>query len=194
MSNDINSKFDLNPEKILELSDSGSIEAYVHPVRIKIVKMLSAKKQTVSGVAKKLGVHPANITHHFKLLEKHGLIKIVERRDIGRNIEKYYRAAAYQFIVKPDKKLNKSALALSVLRNDLATAIETVNEEKKVLALLCTAKILQKDVDFFISEMRKLINIFSDKKHDEGVQYILNMSLYPGNIDSDDLNESIIID
>jgi len=56
--------------KILVLTDNKQIKAYVHPTRINILTMLAAKKMTVSSVAKKLKVHPANITHHFRLLER----------------------------------------------------------------------------------------------------------------------------
>ena len=123
----------LRPRKLLVLKENSQIKAYVHPTRIAILRMLAAKKRTVSNVAREIGVHPANITHHFKLLEKVGLIRLVERRDIGKNIEKYYRAIAHNFVVNVDRqtKSNKQALELSILRNDLSTAISTVKRTTK---------------------------------------------------------------
>ena len=64
------------PQRIIELEDNEQIKAYVHPTRITILNLLGKEKRTVSAVAKKLGIHPANITHHFKLLEKTGLIRL----------------------------------------------------------------------------------------------------------------------
>ena len=84
----------MRPKKLLVLQKPVEIKAYVHPTRMNILRMIAIRKRTVSSVARDLGVHPANITHHFKLLEKTKLIQLVERRDIGKNIEKYYRAAA----------------------------------------------------------------------------------------------------
>ena len=81
---------DIRPDKSFVLTEDDQVRAYVHPTRIIILKQLAKGKSTVSGMAKKLGVHPANLTHHFKKLEKSGLIKLVEKKDIGKNIEKYY--------------------------------------------------------------------------------------------------------
>ena len=69
-------------------------------------------------------LHPANLTHQFRRLEQAGLIDLVEKRDIGRNIEKYYRATAYTFTIQWEKQTqsNKKTLALSILQDDLALA------------------------------------------------------------------------
>ena len=96
---------DIKPLPYYKLTKAPQIKGYIHPTRIVILKKLAEKKRTISGIARELEVHPANITHHFKLLEKTGLIKLVEKRDIGKTIEKYYRAIAYSYIVKAgDKK------------------------------------------------------------------------------------------
>ena len=79
-----------NPLPIMTCASSNQIKAYVNPTRIVILNMLIKKKRTVTSVAKELNVHPANLTHHFKLLEKAGLIKLVEKKDTGKNLEKYY--------------------------------------------------------------------------------------------------------
>ncbi|TEU01417.1 MAG: ArsR family transcriptional regulator, partial [Candidatus Stahlbacteria bacterium] len=44
------------PKKLLVLKEETHIKAYVHPTRIAILRMLSAKKRTVSNIAKELGV------------------------------------------------------------------------------------------------------------------------------------------
>ena len=173
----------INPQKLLVLKGNTRIKAYVHPTRIAILRMLAAKKRTISSVAKELGVHPANITHHFKLLEKVGLIKLVEKRDIGKNIEKYYRAIAHNFVVNVDRKTksNKQALELSILRNDLSTAISTVkrNDKNKVIAVIKIARILPCDVKSLQKKIMKLIQEFSRYDSAKGKAYTLNISAYP---------------
>jgi DNA-binding transcriptional ArsR family regulator len=173
----------IKPEKVLVLSTDSQIKAYVHPTRIAILRMLAAKKRTVSTVARELGVHPANITHHFKLLEKIGLIKLVERRDIGKNIEKYYRSIAHNFVVSADEstKFNKQALELSILRNDLSTAISTVKREDKhkVIAVIKITRILPRDVNMLQKKIMKLIREFSRYDSAKGRAYTLNISAYP---------------
>jgi predicted transcriptional regulator len=159
--------------------------------------MLAAKKRTVSNVARELGVHPANITHHFKLLEKVGLIRLVERRDIGKNIEKYYQSVARNFVVSFEKpgKSSKKVLALSILRNDLSTAISTVrkNDQNEVIALIKIARILPRDVKPLQKKIMKLIREFTRYDSVKGKAYTINISVYPNETDYVS-HEEIIID
>ncbi len=173
----------IKPKKVVVLSTDIQIKAYVHPTRIAILSMLAARKRTVSSVAKELGVHPANITHHVKLLQKVGLIKLVEKRDIGKNIEKYYRSIALNFVVSADKstKSNKQALELAILRNDLSTAISTVKryEKHEIIAVIKIARILPHDVKSLQKRIMKLIREFSRHDSARGRAYTLNISAYP---------------
>ena len=137
-------------------------------------------------MAKELNVHPANLTHHFKLLEKVGLIRLVEKRDNGKNLEKYYRAIAYNFEVKEiDGAMNKKALALSILKNNLSVGIDTIkkNDAPEVLALLSTARISPNDLSDFIEKINALLIEFKKRDSKDGLAYNLNLSLYPNDSD-----------
>lgn len=173
----------IKPKKMLVLTKSNQIKTYVHPTRIVILRMLAVQKRTVSSVAKELGVHPANITHHFKLLEKIGLIQLVEKRDIGKNIEKYYRSIARNFVVNIDKRgtYNKKALALSILRNDLSTAISTIRKDSKheVIALIKITRILPRNVKTLQKKIMKLIGEYTQYDAEKGTAYTINISAYP---------------
>ena len=175
------------PQRLQMLASGAQIKAYVHPTRMLLLEMLAKEKRTISSIAKELGVHPANITHHFKLLERSGLILLVEKRDTGKNLEKYYRAIAYTFAVKPgsEDSVNKKALALSILKNDLSVAINSVSDTdaKKVSALLATARINAGDVSRFILKLKKLIKEFKAHDAKTGVAYNINLSLYPNDVD-----------
>lgn len=176
--------FDLVPQRTVQLIDSDQVKAYVHPARITILGLLAKEKRTISGIARELVVHPANITHHFKLLEKTGLIQLVEKRDIGKTIEKYYRAVAYSYIVKLKKQTtaNKKALALSILKDDLSVAAGAIGKDDKrpVIALLKTARLKEKDAILFSRRLKKLVDEFANHESDEGTPYNINLSLYPG--------------
>ena len=188
---------DIKPRKLSVLAKSSQIKAYVHPTRISILRMLAVKKRTVSNVAKELGVHPANITHHFKLLEKVGLIRLVETRDIGKNIEKYYRSIARNFVVSFDKsgKISRKAFELSILRNDLSTAINTVKRDDKhqVIAVIKIARILSRDVKPLQRKIMKLIKEFAQYDSAKGKAYTINISVYPNETNYPS-REEIIID
>ncbi len=130
------------------LNTDEQIRAFVNPTRMTILSLLVKEKQSISRIARQLNVHPANLTHHFKLLEKTGLIKLVEKRETGKNLEKLYRAVAYQFIVDPDLETNnKEVLTLAILRDNLNAAIHNLKNqtnEQDVLGILKQSALINK--------------------------------------------------
>jgi DNA-binding transcriptional ArsR family regulator len=147
-----------------------------------ILKKLAAKKRTVSSIAREIGVHPANITHHFKLLEKTGLLVLVEQKDTGKNIEKFYRAIAYDFLVKTDdEKLNKKSLSLSILKNNLESAIIKTNQDEteEILALLRTVMLSSDDFQRLKKKLEKMVKEMKNNKSKTAKSYSINISIYP---------------
>ncbi len=171
-----------NNETIKTLRDSESIKAYVHPLRQTILKYLSEKNMTVSEVAQLLGVHPANITHHFRILEKCKLIVLAEKRDSGRNIEKLYRPTAKTFIVNTEAMpiKNKRVMALAMLRDDLDRAIVRTNSDtsSEVLAFLETLCIGPNDFEWFKVRIRQLKEELALRNAGAAGNYTVNISLY----------------
>lgn len=166
------------------LADDQRIKGYVHPVRMAILRMLSAERRTVTSVAREMRVHPANITHHFKLLEGLGLIRLVETRDTGRNLEKYYASAARSYVVRPKGRstVSKQALALSILRDNLSVAIERCparGRNGQTLALLASARLRERDLEQVAKRLRALVDEFRAADGDGGASYTLNVGLYP---------------
>jgi DNA-binding transcriptional ArsR family regulator len=173
---------DILPQAVVILRDAETIKSYVHPVRMTILKKLAAKKRTVSSIAREIGVHPANITHHFKLLEKTGLLVLVEQKDTGKNIEKFYRAIAYDFLVKTDdEKLNKKSLSLSILKNNLESAIIKTNQDEteEILALLRTVMLSSDDFQRLKKKLEKMVKEMKNNKSKTAKSYSINISIYP---------------
>lgn len=178
---------EFEPQKTLVIRSEEQVKEYVHLLRMKIVSLLAKEKRTITGVAKEFNVHPANITHHFKRLEKAGLIKIVEKRDIGKTVEKYYRAVALHFDILPPKNTvkNKKTIALRLLRDDLTSAINQISgqDPSKATALLENIKLEVQDFDKFNRRLTALIKDFRRHESKDGVPYSLNLSLYRHNAD-----------
>jgi hypothetical protein len=127
-------------------------------------------------------VHPANITHHFKLLARRGLILIVETRDTGRNLEKYYAPVARGFSVRPRAggRAGKQALALAIVRDDLSAAIDRLRPgRQKVMALLASARLREEDLSRFAARLERLIADLQRADAPDGRPFRLNVSLYP---------------
>jgi len=173
----------VSPRPAQILADAERIRAYVHPVRMSILDMLGAERLTVTAVARRLGVHPANLTHHFKRLERLGLIRLVEKRDTGRNLEKLYRAAARSFVVRPRARGRgaRGALVLSILRDGLQGAIDSPDLDRaKVLGLLVNVRVRDGDVERFRRRLETLAAEFDGAGHEDGSPFQMSLALYPG--------------
>lgn len=184
------------PKNSLTISRDEQVKAYLHPVRTQILGFLTTELRTVSSIAKQLAVHPANITHHFKLLEKVGLIRLVEERDIGRVVEKYYRAVALHFEIRADKGevTDTERTVLSMLRVDLNCAIHEYSEitEHQIMALLARARISDKQFAQFSKKLVKLVEEFQVKDDEAGTLYHLNLGLYPSDKDYGPIKKMVI--
>ena len=189
------SNYESQPTATMILSTDEQIRAYVNPTRMTILAYLAKEKQSVSMIAAQLKVHPANLTHHFKLLEKAGLIKLVEKRETGKNLEKLYRAAAFQFIVDAENETtNKQVLGLIILRDNLNASIQALKNQpadKDVLAVIKTVCIEEHALARFGKRLLDLANEFGNSSSDKGEVYSLNASLYPtdaGNVPAQEIS------
>ncbi|MBN2086450.1 MAG: helix-turn-helix transcriptional regulator [Anaerolineales bacterium] len=176
---------DFAPVTQMVLTEDKKIRAYAHPVRMNILEQLGREKHSISGIARALGVHPANITHHFKLLEQAGLIRLVEKRDTGKNLEKFYRAAAYHFSVNlaGEPLAGKKTLALSILHDSLTAALQAVKgqgDEAAVFGLLKNLRLAPGDVPKFQARLMKLVEEYEKRRPKDGAAYTVNISFYPG--------------
>jgi DNA-binding transcriptional ArsR family regulator len=78
-----------------------ALRALSDALRMAVIRELRAAPKTVSQLAALLR-EPANKLHyHVTELEKHGLVEVVETRQKGNLLEKYYRASAEFFRVDP---------------------------------------------------------------------------------------------
>lgn len=178
---------DLKQEPVHRLTSEQEVKAYVHPLRMKILGVLAKEARTISQIARGLEVHPANITHHFRILEKAKLLALVEERDIGRTVEKYYRATAMAFEISPPEGAvqNANSKVLSFLKDDLVAAIGSLHgdDREEVIGLIKQTKISRSDFKVFCERLQGLIGEFERAGASEGIGYTLNLSLYPNQVD-----------
>jgi DNA-binding transcriptional ArsR family regulator len=96
---------DLEPVAYRELRRPREIKAFADPLRLRIIHILLERRATNQQVADALGEPPAKVFHHVRFLLNLGLIRLVDTRINGKNVEKFYRAVARSFIVRPDADL-----------------------------------------------------------------------------------------
>jgi len=84
----------LRTQETFVIRDRDTLKVVADPLRIQILETMVGEPQTVKQVAGKLGLAPSKLYYHFGLLEKHGLIEVVETRAVANMTEKLYQATA----------------------------------------------------------------------------------------------------
>jgi len=69
------------------------------PRRMRILEILTQQQASATEMAKMIEESPQTTQYHVKVLEKAGLIELVETREVRGALEKFYRAVAEQFIL-----------------------------------------------------------------------------------------------
>ena len=182
-------------DKHRTLSTEAEISAYLHRSRMAILNALGDGAATATQIGAKLGVHPANLTRHIRVLEDAGLVALVEKRDTGRNLEKYYAATAASFSVAPDTS-NLTAphkIALTFIRSELSAALVRLPDESvdPIVALTLGVRITSENARAFADELVRLSERFGAADQSDGQAYHLVLALYPGETDTINTREPI---
>jgi DNA-binding transcriptional ArsR family regulator len=88
-----------------ELADTFVVEqfdqlrAIADPLRSRILEQLVQRPMTMTQLGELFGETTAKIHYHVRELEKYGFLRLVEKRERGGFIEKYYRAVAREIHV-----------------------------------------------------------------------------------------------
>jgi DNA-binding transcriptional ArsR family regulator len=109
------------PVPFLILDQPEQLKAFTDPLRSRVLSILCEREATNQQVAGALGEPHARVLHHVRSLLDMGLIVLVDTRIKGGNVEKYYRAVARMFGLRP---------ALPELRSGIVAAeLELVRQE-----------------------------------------------------------------
>jgi predicted ArsR family transcriptional regulator len=113
------------------------------PLRARLVGLFASAPATIQELAAQLEVPATRLYYHIHLLEKHGLIQVIDSHPKGGTIEKVYRASARQFIV--DKKELASSGAKAAKHADVLIDF----------ALTETGKAIRKSVNANVIDLRQ---------------------------------------
>jgi DNA-binding transcriptional ArsR family regulator len=64
------------------------------PLRLRLMEYLSREPLTVTQLGERVGESPAKVHYHVRELERAGVVRLVETREKGGILEKYYRTVA----------------------------------------------------------------------------------------------------
>lgn len=79
------------------ITDLDTLKVVADARRMKIVENIVHEACTVKEIAERLNQPASQLYYHINMLEKHGLIRVVDTRIVSGIIEKWYGAAAKQF-------------------------------------------------------------------------------------------------
>lgn len=93
MVSELQPRIDFVPAEEFVVEDLETLKVLADPLRLRL-RELMAKPTTVKRVAEKLNLLPTKLYYHINLLEKYGLIVLVDTRIVSGIIEKHYQIAA----------------------------------------------------------------------------------------------------
>jgi len=83
------------------ISDPRQLKAFADPLRIRLLHILAEREATNQQLAAAVDEPQAKVLHHVRTLLDAGLIRLVDQRIRGGNVEKYYRATARLYGLRP---------------------------------------------------------------------------------------------
>jgi len=116
-------------KKAYTITDLETLKVISDPLRYQLLEILTADPQTVKQMAEKLGLQPVKLYYHINLLEKHNLIYVVETRQLGNLLEKYYQAVAKDFDVDRDLLSFVTTEGRKNIEDLLSVTIDATREE-----------------------------------------------------------------
>lgn len=100
------------------------LKAFTDPLRVRVLAILTKRAATNQQIADALGEPHAKVLYHIRFLLDAGLIQLVDQQIKGGNVEKYYRAVARMFGLRPglDDQFDNSGW-LEAIRQEVAASV-----------------------------------------------------------------------
>lgn len=99
-----------------EIENIEQLRAVADLLRLRIIDLLQKQPMTVTQLGEMMGEAPARLHYHVRELEKVGLLKLVETREKGGILEKYYQPVARELSVDRALFSASSDESLAMLR------------------------------------------------------------------------------
>lgn len=97
------------------VTEPRQLKVFADPLRVRVLNRLKQRPATNQQVADALGEPQAKVLYHVRFLLAAGLIRLVEQRVRGGNVEKFYRATARLYGLRPGQPDAAAGLAAATL-------------------------------------------------------------------------------
>ncbi len=178
-----------------EIENIEQLRAIADVLRLRIIDILQKQPMTVTQLGEVLGLAPAKVHYHVRELERVGLLRLVETREKGGILEKYYQPVAHYIGVEqtllstpPDEAMAMLSQLLGQVSNNFLRAFRQELEQrsekhegKTVLGLGFTRLFITVDeMKGLYKQMEELFKPYETSRNVEGEQEILVTTLtYP---------------
>lgn len=128
------------PAETMTVDDLDTLKVLADPLRLRIRELME-DPTTVKQVATELGIPATKLYYHINLMEKHGLIQLVDTRVVSGIIEKHYQMSARvirvaKHLLSPsagnDEGLNTMLSLFDVTKEEVLEAVRrgwAINED-----------------------------------------------------------------
>jgi DNA-binding transcriptional ArsR family regulator len=106
-------------EERLHLTDIAQVKAVLHPLRQRLMDAFGDEPVTPSELARRVGIAASKAHYHVGVLEKAGLVRLVETRSVGSVVEKYYQPAAKNFLMQVRREPKQLSEAMPLIEAEL---------------------------------------------------------------------------
>jgi DNA-binding transcriptional ArsR family regulator len=120
-----------------EIENIEQLRAVADMLRLRLIELLQKKPMTVTQLGEEMGQAPAKVHYHVRELEKVGLLRLVEGREKGGILEKYYQPIAREISVEksllsapPDEALAMTGAWLNQIKDGFQGALRLALEQK----------------------------------------------------------------
>lgn len=159
--------------------------------RLRIIELLTERPMTVTQLGELLGEAPAKMHYHVRELEKVGLLRLVETREKGGILEKYYQPVAREISVEKQlfsAPLDEALATTSKLLNQIKEgfqrafrrALEQKDEKPKIALVTSHIYVTCEEQKQLYNQIFELLKPYEKPRGIEGEQENLNtLVAYP---------------
>ena len=104
---------DYEADDILVVSETEQLRALADDVRLRIVALLRERGYSTTELAEQIGLAKGTVSHHLKVLEAAGLVKVVRTRRVRALTESIYGRVARLYVMKSSDDEPEARVRLS---------------------------------------------------------------------------------
>lgn len=173
---------DTRPDQDLTITSTDQLHALSNPTRWAIIGRLNDGPGSVQELSRAMGMAKGTIGHHVRVLERAGLVRVVETRKVRGVIEKRYARVGRRFKLPEGEAAaalgTKHDIGTLPLRQALAEARRSTGTDDPSMSFILRGRMSADRARRFADLLNALGAEFVDGAADEGQTYGMVAAIY----------------